>query len=176
MKNFIKYIMAVVLVVLVTVSFAESFSIKPNSNAQLNSLNLANDSTITSQNKFLSLEFGGQPWGQPSGRMKHLTAATTLTSADSGKIFVLGDLSSSAFTVTLPEAEEDLEFTFILGSDATHTIDPTATDSIYCGDSLAANGATITATDKGDMIKIVGTDENTWMCSAVSLISDWTFN
>jgi hypothetical protein len=108
--------------------------------------------------------------------MKHLTAATTLTSADSGKYFVLGDLSSSAFTVTLPEAEEDLEFQFIMGADETVTIDPTATDSIYCGDSLAADGATITATDKGDMIKLVGVDSNTWMCVAVSLISDWTFN
>jgi len=175
MKNFIKYIMAVVLVVLVMATVAESAGIRPNSNAQLNSLNIANDSTVTSQNKFLSLEFGGQPWGQPAGRMKHLTAATTLTSADSGKIFVLGDGSSSAFTVTLPEAEEDVEYVFVLGNSETHTIAPTATDVIGCGSSVTAIGATITATNKYDMIRIVGTDENTWMCISISLITDWTF-
>jgi len=161
---------------LLIATFTLAPGIRHNSNARLNSLDMATDSTVTSQNKFLSFKFGSQSWGQPLGRMLNILVSTTLTcDAHSGKILVAQDLISD-ITFTLPEAEPDCEFTFILDTDRTTTIDPTATDSIQCGDSDAVSGATITATDKGDMIKLVGVSVNHWYCSNVSLISDWTFN
>jgi hypothetical protein len=161
---------------LLIATFTLAPGIRHNSNARLNSLDMATDSTVTSQNKFLSFKFGSQNWGQPLGRMLNLFANTTLTCDDhSGKILVIQD-NGGGYTMTLPEAEPDCEFTFILDTEQTTVIDPTATDSIQCGDSDAVSGATITATDKGDMIKLVGVSVNHWYCSNVSLISDWTFN
>lgn len=176
-KNFLIGVAFVLLAFTAMIGIAESAAIKPNSDARLNSLDIATDSTITSQNKFLSLDFGGQNWGQPSGRLLTIHDDTTLTcAAHSGKIIVFGVGAAGAVTATLPEASPDCEFTFIWDNEHTNIIDPTATDSISCGDSIASSGATVTATDKGDMIKIVGVTANEWYCTNVSLISDFTFN
>lgn len=176
-KNFITSLMLAMLFVFGLGTVLEAADVRVNSDARLNSLDLATDSTITSQNKFSKLQFGGQSWGQPQGRMLTIHENTTLTcDAHSGKILVFGVGAASAITITLPEAEQDCEFTFIWDNDNTNVLDTTATDTISCGDSETAAGATVTATDKGDMMKIVGVTTNEWYCTNVSLISDFTFN
>jgi hypothetical protein len=162
---------------LLIATFTLAPGIRYNSDARLNSLDMATDSTVTSQNKFLSFKFGSQNWGQPAGRLLTIYADKTLTCADSGKIIVFGEgADGTAETVTLPEAEPDCQFTFIWNNAKTNVIDPTATDIVKCDSSATSAGATVTATDIGDMITIVGVDVNTWMCTNVSLVTGFTFN
>ncbi len=177
-KNFLTGALFVLLAIAMMAGMAEAAPIKPNSDARLNTLDLSTDSTITSQNKFLNgLKFGGQSWGQPAGRSLVVYADTTLTcAAHSGKLIIFGTGFGDAVTITLPESEPDCEFTFIWDNANTNVIDPTATDVISCDASATAAGATMTATDIGDMMKITGASVNKWYCTGVSLVTGFTFN
>lgn len=98
-----------------------------------------------------------------------LSANTTLTEGDSGKIFGIG---TDALTITLPSTQAGLEFTFInIGAAGNNiiTISPQAADGIAGTITLASSVVTRVGTvdtdlvntkassTKGNSVKIVGT-------------------
>lgn len=97
-----------------------------------------------------------------------ITANTTLTAADSGKIFLIG---TDALTITLPATQLGLEFTFINSGAAGNniiTVAPVAADGICGTITLASTVVTRVGTvntplvntkatsTKGNVAKIVG--------------------
>lgn len=98
-----------------------------------------------------------------------LTASTTLTAVDSGKVFLIG---TDALTVTLPATVKGLTFEFInIGAAGNNiiTISPAAADGIAGTVTLASTVVTRVGTVNtdlvntkasstlGDSVKIVGT-------------------
>lgn len=110
------------------------------------------------------------------GKLVTLDAETeTLTSAMCGSIF---QIEVNTTTINLPATDPDpgCEYTFFLNSDTTVAIDPPAGTVIKCGDSVTADGATMTGTDDGDMMHLIVDQDDDYQCLGHSLITDWTFN
>lgn len=98
-------------------------------------------------------------------KVETLTGADTLTSADTGKVFIL-DASAGA-TVTLPALEAGLNFKFIVGANFATTnwvIDSAEGDNI--NGIIADMGATVAG------VPAVGEDQINFVASAES-IGDW---
>ncbi len=129
--------------------------------------------------------------------IKLVTAATTLTAADSGKI--IHWTHSSAHDITLPAATVGLSFTFILlaGAAAAHNI-VTQTDDVIFGkvvvnsttdDKVATQvvlkaagkdkvfmhktGAT-SGGDAGDVVTLVCAEAGYWVCNANLITTNGT--
>jgi predicted NAD/FAD-dependent oxidoreductase len=98
-----------------------------------------------------------------------ITADTTLTAGDSGKVFLVG---TDALVITLPSTQAALEFTFVNSGAAGNniiTISPQAADGIAGTITLASSVVTRVGTvdtdlvntkassTKGNSVKIVGT-------------------
>ena len=161
---------------LLIATFTLAPGIRHNSNARLNSLDMATDSTVPSQNKFLSFDFGGQNWGQPLGRQLYVNENATLTcTAHSGKYIVFPSTGQTAtYTITLPSAAADCNFMFIWDTNTTVQINTLASDTLRCAGSSTTSG--FSGTDVGDMIAIVGFDADTWQCTSVSDEADITYD
>ena len=88
--------------------------------------------------------------------VQELTASTTLTAADSGKVFTT---SLDAIVITLPPTKAGLEFTFInSGADggAAINIGPDSADGIH-GTTCASTNVVLGGVDDKDMINTKGT-------------------
>lgn len=116
---------------------------------------------------------GSRVWieddGKSRGLVEVVTTSQTLTSDDSGKIFLVG---TDALVFTLPATSAGLEFTFVnIGAAGNNiiTISPQAADGIAGTITLAASVVTRVGTvdvdlvntkatsTKGNSVKIVGT-------------------
>ena len=110
-----------------------------------------------------------QDEGKSFGLSKVITADTTLTHEDSGKLILVG---TDALTITLPSTALGLEYTFVnIGADDANiiTVSPAAADGIGGTITLAASvvvragtvDTDLTNTKSGanhcDSVKIVGT-------------------
>lgn len=90
--------------------------------------------------------------------VRSLTAAATLTAADSGGTFILN--STTAFDVALPALQRNLSFEFIVGavpSATQHTITPADADKIV-GRVFTLDGGTAGDTEDtlgGDVVNFV---------------------
>lgn len=86
-----------------------------------------------------------------------LTTGTTLTAADSGKVFLLVQ-AAGARTATLPAPSSGLNFKFILKTAAAQdwTIVQAADTDDFLGTIIDGNGTADTATGTNTLIKFVG--------------------
>ncbi|HPS25398.1 MAG TPA: hypothetical protein PLB28_07455 [Bacteroidales bacterium] len=104
-----------------------------------------------------------------AGDVVELTANTTLTEADSGKIYLIG---TDSLTITLPSTAIGVNYTFINSGATTHniiTISPAAADGISGTITLAATVVvdagvvgkdlinTKATSQCGDSVKLIGT-------------------
>lgn len=100
--------------------------------------------------------------------VKVITADTTLTAADEGKLIVFD--STTSLVVSLPATAKNLTFWFYVktaaGSGAGHSISPVAADKIYAkGFTAAANKDAINtqATGaQGDAFSVIGNGTDGW--------------
>ena len=113
-----------------------------------------------------------------------LTAASTLTAADSGNVYFLD--SATEFATTLPAPAAGLSFTFIVNSTpsrANYTIVPAASATIIKGHAYPASGDagdTGTADDTisfvsaaavaGDMVTLIS-DGTSWFAKAFCAVA-----
>lgn len=103
--------------------------------------------------------------------VQEITANTTLTNADSGKIFTV---ATDELTITLPAVAAGLKFTFInTGANANNiiTISPQSTDAIWGTITLAASVVDLGGVDDKDLIN---TKASSIKGDSVTLISDGT--
>ena len=98
-------------------------------------------------------------------KVEFLTASKTLTSNDSGKVFVLS--VAGGLTVTLPSAAPGLNFKFVVGTTFTTAglINTAATDELYVGTLMLVDPAT--ATDMNAFSADVSDDDTIDLGSAV---------
>lgn len=94
------------------------------------------------------------------------TNPTTLTIADSGKVF----FSSQAVEFDLPDAATGLEYTFVVNHVSNLHIDPAAGDTILYGGCSA--GDRLVADAVGESITLVGINATSW--AVKSLVGTWT--
>lgn len=84
-----------------------------------------------------------------------INSNTTLTEADSGKVFFITEPSDASQVITLPAEKAGITFKFICSVDLTNTITiDSATDANIEGE-LIVNGGSVPAADE-DNIKFVG--------------------
>ena len=97
-------------------------------------------------------------------KVEFLTASKTLTSNDSGKVFVLS--VAGGLTVTLPSAAPGLNFKFVVGTTFTTAglINTAATDELYVGTLMLVDPAT--ATDMNAFSADVSNDDTIDLGSA----------
>jgi len=97
------------------------------------------------------LSMGGSTVAGVKDKTEAITAAKTLTAADSGKVFLVG---TDALTVTLPSTSAGLTYTFInTGADGAVliTVSPAAADAIFGTIANAAADSVCTGSDNGDL-------------------------
>lgn len=94
------------------------------------------------------------------------TNPTTLTIADSGKVF----MSSQAVEFDLPDAATGLEYTFVVGHASNLHVDPAAGDTILYGGCSA--GDRLVADAVGETLTLVGISATQW--AVKSVIGTWT--
>ena len=80
-----------------------------------------------------------------------ITAATTLTLADSGGIFSVSQGADATFAITVPTPQRGLRYVFVLGvaDDQTVTIHDTATSAAFIGTIVDDGPTTIAVTAAG---------------------------
>lgn len=112
-------------------------------------------------------------YGIPVKGVKTVTADTTLTKEDSGKVIFVS--SATKVTVTLPKSRKGYTFHFVFGTLSTgqgHAISPQSADTIYFkGMSSAAADKDMEQDETGDAIGdhciLVGTNSSTYYAVSV---------
>ena len=103
--------------------------------------------------------------------VQSITASTTLTAGDSGKVFVV---ATDALVITLPACKAGLKLTFVnTGVDANNiiTLSPESTDAIWGTITLAGSVVDLGGVDDKDLIN---TKASTIKGDSVTLVSDGT--
>lgn len=123
------------------------------------------------------VEVGGV--AQNFGTVTELTAATTLTAADSGKTYLLN--LTAGFAVTLPAPASGLKFKFILSAAITGdmTVVTNGGDNVIQG-TIIVNGASVIGSNEdtitfanaaetvGDYIELESDGTNWWIVGGVA--------
>ena len=105
--------------------------------------------------------------------VQSITASTTLTAGDSGKVFTV---ATDALVITLPAVAAGLKFTFVnTGADANNiiTISPESTDAIWGTITLAASVVDLGGVDNKDLILTKSTSIKGDSATLVSDGTDW---
>ena len=100
-----------------------------------------------------------------------ITASTTLSAGDSGKVFTV---ATDALVITLPACEAGLKFTFVnTGADGNNiiTLSPAATDGIWGTITLASSVVDLGGAANKDLIN---TKATAIKGDSVTLVSDGT--
>ena len=103
--------------------------------------------------------------------VQSITASTTLTAGDSGKVFTI---ATDALVITLPSVAAGLKFTFVnTGTDGNNiiTLSPESTDAIWGTITLAGSVVDLGGVDDKDLIN---TKASTIKGDSVTLVSDGT--
>ena len=103
--------------------------------------------------------------------VQSITASTTLTAGDSGKVFTI---ATDALVNTLPSVAAGLKFTFVnTGADGNNiiTLSPESTDAIWGTITLAGSVVDLGGVDDKDLIN---TKASTIKGDSVTLVSDGT--
>lgn len=113
----------------------------------------------------------GAKAGWSDNYVQSITASTTLTDKDSGKVFTV---ATDALVITLPACKAGLKLTFVnTGADGNNiiTLSPQATDSIWGTITLAG-----TVVDLGGVANkdLINTKTSAIKGDAVTLVSDGT--
>tara|TARA_R100001463_G_scaffold11656_1_gene32464 strand:+ start:5743 stop:6141 length:399 start_codon:yes stop_codon:yes gene_type:complete len=113
----------------------------------------------------------GAKAGWNENYVQSITASSTLSAGDSGKVFTI---ATDALVITLPACEAGLKFTFVnTGADGNNiiTLSPQATDSIWGTITLAGSVVDLGGVANKDLINTKGTAIKG---DAVTLVSDGT--
>ena len=113
----------------------------------------------------------GAKAGWNENYVQSITASTTLTAGDSGKVFTV---ATDALVITLPACAAGLKLTFVnTGADGNNiiTLSPAATDSIWGTITLAGSVVDLGGVANKDLINTKGTAIKG---DAVTLVSDGT--
>ena len=103
--------------------------------------------------------------------VQSITASTTLTAGDSGKVFTV---ATDALVITLPAVAAGLKFTFVnTGADANNiiTISPESSDAIWGTITLAGSVVDLGGVDNKDLIN---TKSSSIKGDSATLVSDGT--
>ena len=103
--------------------------------------------------------------------VQSITASTTLTAGDSGKVFTV---ATDALVITLPAVAAGLKFTFVnTGVDANNiiTISPESSDAIWGTITLAGSVVDLGGVDDKDLIN---TKSSSIKGDSATLVSDGT--
>jgi hypothetical protein len=117
-----------------------------------------------------------------ANRVVSVSAARTITAAESGTVYSLVQSASAAFDITLPAAAAGLHYTFIVGTASDFAINiktPGAANVIYgtiatpttTDVAAVAAGDTIVITDAaaiGDKVELKCADGTVWSMTAFS--------
>ena len=113
----------------------------------------------------------GAKAGWNENYVQSITATSTLSAGDSGKVFTV---ATDALVITLPACEAGLKFTFVnTGADGNNiiTLSPQATDGIWGTITLAGSVVDLGGVANKDLINTKGTAIKG---DAVTLVSDGT--
>lgn len=113
----------------------------------------------------------GAKAGWNENYVQSITASTTLSAGDSGKIFTV---ATDALVITLPACEAGLKLTFVnTGADANNiiTLSPAATDGIWGTITLASSVVDLGGAANKDLIN---TKASAIKGDSVTLVSDGT--
>ena len=113
----------------------------------------------------------GAKTGWSENYVQSITATSTLSAGDSGKVFTV---ATDALVITLPACEAGLKFTFVnTGADGNNiiTLSPQSTDSIWGTITLAGSVVDLGGVANKDLINTKGTAIKG---DAVTLVSDGT--
>ena len=108
----------------------------------------------------------GASAGWSGNYVQELTADTTLSKSDSGKVFTT---SLDGITITLPATSAGLEFTFVNSAadgGAGVSISPNSADAIH-GTTCASTNVVLGGVDNKDMINTKGTATTGDSCKLV---------
>jgi len=103
--------------------------------------------------------------------VQSITASTTLTAGDSGKVFTV---ATDALVITLPAVAAGLKFTFVnTGADGNNiiTISPESSDAIWGTITLAGSVVDLGGVDNKDLIN---TKASSIKGDSATLVSDGT--
>ena len=113
----------------------------------------------------------GAKAGWNENYVQSITASTTLSAGDSGKIFTV---ATDALVITLPACEAGLKLTFVnTGADGNNiiTLSPAATDGIWGTITLASSVVDLGGAANKDLIN---TKASAIKGDSVTLVSDGT--
>jgi hypothetical protein len=113
----------------------------------------------------------GAKAGWNENYVQSITASTTLTAGDSGKVFTV---ATDALVITLPACAAGLKLTFVnTGADGNNiiTLSPASTDGIWGTITLAGSVVDLGGVANKDLINTKGTAIKG---DAVTLVSDGT--
>ena len=113
----------------------------------------------------------GAKTGWSENYVQSITATSTLSAGDSGKVFTV---ATDALVITLPACEAGLKFTFVnTGADGNNiiTLSPQSTDSVWGTITLAGSVVDLGGVANKDLINTKGTAIKG---DAVTLVSDGT--
>ena len=113
----------------------------------------------------------GAKAGWNENYVQSITASTTLTAGDSGKVFTV---ATDALVITLPAVAAGLKFTFVnTGADGNNiiTISPESSDAIWGTITLAAAVVDLGGVDNKDLIN---TKASSIKGDSATLVSDGT--
>jgi len=113
----------------------------------------------------------GAKAGWNENYVQSITASTTLSAGDSGKVFTV---ATDALVITLPACEAGLKFTFVnTGADGNNiiTLSPAATDGIWGTITLAGSVVDLGGAANKDLIN---TKATAIKGDSVTLVSDGT--